>query len=109
PEPEPPAGHNATCSSTCTGDFHQSGLRRTNAAKARSSKQDQYRRERFRVAVSTVWRNVSARQSGESAETGEQNEQRPTLAIGRRPLCYSRNARDTQSTLRQTGQKSARR
>src|SRR6266487_7087901 len=52
---KPAADRTSRCSSTCNYDFHRSGLRRMSAAKERSSKQDQYRKEGFQVAASTLW------------------------------------------------------
>src|SRR5439155_10682193 len=64
PGPKLAADHSATYSSTCNYDFHRSGLRRMSAAKERSSKQDQYRKEGFQVAASTLWQTGFARQTG---------------------------------------------
>src|SRR6516225_1201549 len=53
----------ARYSSTCSYDFHRSGPPRTDAAKERSGKRDQYRRERFRAAALKICQNVFARQT----------------------------------------------
>src|SRR5438034_2027027 len=105
PEPEPAADHTATCSSICTGDFHRLERRRTNAGRGRSSKQDQYRRERFPAAASTVWRNLSARQTVERHEADHQNEAHPTLAIGQSLVCYNWSATDNRGRQHQIRQK----